>query len=296
MTELDDAMREHMAYIVHREDRPFSYKDFHYFEVNGKHYRMAYGTFRNKILELRHNNKVEVNTRSNPFFYTLKGFRFDNGKPMTGNLTEANNISTQRLIRHPLYQILKGNKFGERAIHNLHFNFKAQGVFNILVNNLELRKSIDKDNKGIHFSYFDINKFSIMISVYPNDTCKVVIGCSENPIPLDFEGINRLSMALCRIEERLSNLCIATTNRSKSIPDYKYWIITLWHIGKDSISEYSREMFHCEWSLAEQMILRIYSKTIGGKNNNRVRIEIQQNPAIDIEQLVKKLSIEKILE
>jgi hypothetical protein len=244
------------------------------------------------------NGEVEINTRSNPFFYTLKGFRFDNGKAMTGSHTEdTNNISTQRLIRHPLYQILEGIKFDKLAVHNLHFNFKAQGAYNnILLNNLqELQKRIDKDNKGIHFSYFDINKFSIMISVYPNDTCKVVIGCSENPIPLDFEGINRLSIALCRIEERLSNLCIAS-NIITSIPNYKYWIITLWHIGKDSISEYSREMFHCEWSLAEKMILRIYSKTIVEKNNNRVRIEIQQNPAIDLEQLLKRIGFKKILD
>ncbi len=295
MAELDEAMREHMAFIVHREHRPFSYKDFRYFEVKGKHYRMAYGTFRNKILQFRHNNEVEVEIRSNPFFYTLKGFKFDNGKQMTGNHMEASDISIQRLIRHPLYQILEGNKFDKLAVHNLHFNFKAQGAYNnILLKNLELRKSIDKDNKGIHFSYFDINRFSIIVSVYPNNTCKVVIGCSENPIHLDFEGINRLSMALCRIEERLSNLCV-TANITTSIPNYKYWIITLWHIGKDSISEYSREMFHCEWSLAEKMILRIYSKTVR-KSNNRVRIEVQHNPVIDLEQLFKKIGLEKILE
>ena len=77
------------------------------------------------------------------------------------------------------------------------------------------------------------------------------------------------------------------------MPNYKYWIITLWHIGKDSISEYSGEMFHCEWGLAEKMILRIYSKTI--ENKKKVRIEIQQNPGISIEKLIK-LGIEKILE
>ena len=28
MTELDDAMMEHMAYLVYKEHKPFSYKDF----------------------------------------------------------------------------------------------------------------------------------------------------------------------------------------------------------------------------------------------------------------------------
>ena len=107
---------------------------------------------------------------------------------------------------------------------------------------------------------------------------------------LNFEGVNKLTVILCRIEERLSNICIKP---SIQIPNYNNWIITLWHLGKDSISEYSREMFHCEWNLGEQMILRIYSKTIEKKN--KVRIEIQQNPTISIEKL-KKAIIEKILE
>ena len=174
-----------------------------------------------------------------------------------------------------------------------HLIFKRQGIYNVLLNNSELNKEINQYNKGIRFPYVDIDKFSIILSVYPKDTCQIVIGCSENPIPLNFEGLNKLTTTLCRIEERLSNFC----NRSSiHIPNYKDWTITLWHIGKDSISEYAGQMFHCEWSVAEQMILRTYTKIIGKNNNNRVRIEIQQNPTINIEQLIKKLGIEKILE
>ena len=40
------------------------------------------------------NNEVEVYTKSNPYFYTLKGYRFDNAKPMTGNHTEVINQSS----------------------------------------------------------------------------------------------------------------------------------------------------------------------------------------------------------
>jgi hypothetical protein len=36
MSELEDAMEEHMAYIVFKEHRPFSYRDFLHFEVDGK--------------------------------------------------------------------------------------------------------------------------------------------------------------------------------------------------------------------------------------------------------------------
>ena len=293
MSELVDAMREHMAFIVYREHRPFCYKDFLYFDVNGKQYRMAYGTFRNKIKEMRVNNEVEVHTRSNPFFYTLKGCRFDNVNSMTSDHMEVDNkINTQKLIRHPIYQILESTIFGERAAHNLHLKTNIEGIYDTLYNNPHLRKEINPYNKGIKFNYCDIDKFIIIISVYPTDTCKIVIGCSENPILLDFVGINRLTTALCRIEERLSNLCINSSRSSLIVPDYKSWIITLWHIGKDSISEYSKEMFHCVWNLAENIILRIYSKTI--ENKQRVRIELQQNPSISIEEL-KKAILEKIL-
>lgn len=293
MTELEDIMREQMAFIVHIEHRPFCYKDFLDFEVNRRSYRISHGTFRNKISKMIQNGEVEVNTKSNPFFYTLKGIRFDKDNLMTGNHTEANNISIQKVIHHPLYLILEGTIFGQRAVHDLHLIFKAQGIYTALLNNTELKKEINPINKGMRFFYINIEKFSIILSVYPRDTCQIVIGCSENPILLNFEGMNKLTTTLCRLEERLSSLC---NKSSINIPKYKDWIITLWHIGKDSISEYSGQMFHCEWNLVEQMILRIYTKTIENKKNNIVRIEIQQNPTISIEQLIKKMSIEKLLE
>ena len=140
MTELEDAMREHMAFIVHIEHRPFSYKDFRYFEVNGKSYRISHGTFRNKISKMMQNGEVEVSIKSNPNFYTLKGCRFDNKNLMTGNHTEANNINTQKLIHHPIYQIIEGTPFGERAIHDLHLTFKTQGIYNALLNNQRTKK------------------------------------------------------------------------------------------------------------------------------------------------------------
>jgi hypothetical protein len=290
MTELDDVMREHMAYIVYIEHRPFSFKDFRSFQVNEKQYTMKHGTFRNKISQMMQNDEVEIHTRSNPNFYTLKGCRFDNGKSMTSNHTEVTNktVSIQKLIRNPIYQILEVTSFGERAIHNIHLKLNIQDIYAFLVNNQDLKKMIDNRNKGIQLYYNDINKFTIIVTIYPNNTCNIIIGCSENPIVLDFEGINRLTTTLCRIEERLSNLCISS---SIHVPNYNSWIITLWHIGRDSISEYSRAMFHCQWNLAEQIILRIYSKTI--ENKNRVRIEVQYDPTISIEELKKRI-LEKI--
>ena|SRR5215208_7205375 len=103
MTELDDAMKAHMSYLVCNEHKPFSYKDFVYFKTNGNTYTMTHGTFRNKISSLIQNGEVELYIKSNPNFYTLKGCRFDNGTSMTGHHMEV--INTQTIIHHPLYTI-----------------------------------------------------------------------------------------------------------------------------------------------------------------------------------------------
>jgi hypothetical protein len=72
LTELDDAMLEHMAYIVHIEKRPFSFKDFCRFEVKDKEYKMSHGTFRNKISKLIKKGIVKLEYNSHIAFYTLK--------------------------------------------------------------------------------------------------------------------------------------------------------------------------------------------------------------------------------
>jgi hypothetical protein len=273
MAELDDVMKEHMAYLVFNEHKPFSYKDFKYFEVNGKSYTAAYGTFRNKISKMRQNGEIEIHTKSNPCFYTLKGYRFDNGKVMTDNHTEVTNINTQKLIHHPIYHILESTTFNKRAVHNLHLSFNSIGIYTYLLKKHELKVIPIQKSKGITFIYSDIDKFLIIITIYPSNTCTVVVGCSENPIPLDFEGIKRLSVALGRVEDRLLQLLI---NSPITLPHYKDWIITLWHIGRDSLSEYSKEMFHCKWDLAEKIALRIYSKELEVSKKKKVRIEVQQ--------------------
>ena len=248
-------------------------------------------TFCNKISNLIQNGEVEIHVKSNPNFYTLKGCGFGNGKLMTGNHMEVNTINTQKFIHHPIYHILESTTFSERAVHNLHLSLNSIYIYTIFSHNPNLKVEVNRKNKGITFTYSDIDKFLIIITIYPNNTCTIVIGCSENPVPLDFEGINRLSVALCKIEERLLQLLI---NSPIDLPHYKDWTITLWHIGKDSLAEYSKEMFHCKWDLVEKIALRIYSKELE-RGNNKVRIELQQTPNISVGELQNAI-MKKILE
>lgn len=161
----------------------------------------------------------------------------------------------------------------------------------------------DPVNKGIKITYYDIDKFTIIITINKNDTVTVVVGCSENPVILDFNGLNSLSNALTRIEERLSNLigsaaplvdCNNKYHDQIIVPSHKIWSITLWHLGRDSLSEYSREMFHCKWDIPEKITLRIYSKELtNGKKKKR--IELQQSPQMDIATLQMSI-LKKIIE
>jgi hypothetical protein len=60
MSELDCAMMKYISYIIHEERRPFSYRDFLRFTVDQKEYKIAHGSFRNKISQLTHADKVEL--------------------------------------------------------------------------------------------------------------------------------------------------------------------------------------------------------------------------------------------
>jgi hypothetical protein len=310
-SELSDAMEKHMRKIVYEESRPFSYKDFLSFEVDGKWYTATEGTIRNKFSQFANEKKIELCYRSKIAFYTLLGVKFGKDKRlMTPNHKEDNNnnynntlVHHTSLINHPIYKILESTALEKRAIHNIHLKFKVSKLYELLLNATNLLLTKDPKNKALTITYYDIDTFTILITINKNDTVTVIVGCSENPVVLDFNGINRLSNALTRIEERLCNIIKSAAplenNNSKLydqiiVPSHKNWIITLWHIGRDSLSEYSKDMFHCRWDIAEQVTLRIYSKELtSGKK--KIRIEVQQNPQLDIEKLQMNI-LKKIVE
>ena len=73
-------MKKHMNYIIYTENRPFSYRDFNRFEIDGKEYRINHGTFRNKVSKLMKLGKIELEYKSKAAFYTIKGVNFGKRK------------------------------------------------------------------------------------------------------------------------------------------------------------------------------------------------------------------------
>ena len=82
--------------------------------------------------------------------------------------------------------------------------------------------------------------------VHHSDTVSVIVSCSMKPVVVDHEGLIRLSNILTSVEERLLALvtgCAHTMSPLPQIhiPNHNSWIVTMWHFGIDSLSEYAGE-------------------------------------------------------
>ena len=237
MTELDDVMLEHMAYIVYLEKRPFSFKDFCRFEVNDKEYRITHGTFRNKISKLNKKGIVEVVYNSQIAFYTLKVNRF--GKSAithdhTGGTINYNSSSNNRRWSNTssststttnynhrsgngyLYDLITNLPLDHKSIHDIRLKFKVEGIWSMLYNYYNNNKnkqsnpielSMNIHNKDILFATWEVNNdILIRVIVHKTDNISVIVACSLRPIPITFDGISKFTEILTRTEERISNM------------------------------------------------------------------------------------------
>lgn len=261
-------MEENMAYIVLSERRPFCYRDFLKFNVNNKEYGMKHGTFRNKISKLMKNGKVELSYYSSCAFYTLIGYKF--GKSMTPNPTMIHN--------NPIYRILKDLPFDVQSIHDIRLKFKVPNIWNVLSANSDFR--IHPRSGDIAITSWSKDNAIVKVLIHKTDTVSVIIGCSLKPIPLDANGIIRFFTLLTRVEEKLLTIILNSQRYPKmdstSIPEYKSWIITMWHFGRDSLVEYTNAKSSITVETAQHILTRLYVKEFNGKN--KIRIEKQEYP------------------
>lgn len=128
--------------------------------------------------------------------------------------------------------------------------------------------------------------------IHKTDTVSVIVGCSYSPIAVDVVGIIRLTNALAIVRERLSTLVSQDSAKSSTvnkIPDYMEWIVTMWHFGADASVEYTGERFSATWGVAQDALIRIYSKTMND-HKARIRLERQEYPrttlALALEQKI----------
>jgi hypothetical protein len=256
LTSTEEILLEKMAYFAFIEKRTFSFKDFIFFEHNRKEYRFEHGTIRNIFSRLKEMGKIELVYNTGIAFYTLKGV--DIGKSITPNHTEDSLSYKQR----SLMQFLCSLPTDKPAIHDIHLKFPVKRIWPILLSspsNLIINKD-EKSNKDITIEEIPHDSCKIKTFVHLPNTVSVIVACTNNPIPIDFDGVLKLSTGLARAEERLRTMIMELIgNKIDIVPSHMSWHITLWHFGQDSLAQYSGKNFEMEWqdSLG---VFRVYSK------------------------------------
>jgi DNA-binding transcriptional ArsR family regulator len=300
----------HIYHLVHEELRPFSYVDFIKFQVDGREYGMAHGTFRNNISRLMKEGLVEVSYKSNVTFYTLTGLKFNRASRLavTGNHTGVPIISLtstppSQISSNPLYRIVSDLPLGKNSAHDIRLRFVSPRIYAI-TSSLISKNALDSDytvnpkSKDILLPAWKIRDLLIKVTIHRTDTVSVVIGCSLNPVALDFDGIIRLTNALSVVEERLSRI-VEGFGRAKDsryddkgvgiarVPLHSEWTVTMWHFGADASVEYSGEKFSVTWQTAEDTLVRAYSKVMND-NKIRIRLERQECPKVTIANVIEQ--------
>jgi hypothetical protein len=271
---MDDAMLRRIKYVVTVERRPFSYKDL--IDL------MKYGTIRNKISRLRREGVIERVTNSQIGFYTLTGYPFDRRGLMTDNhMGISSVIPVTGVIPYTavyeadnFFDYLKTLDTTANSIHDIHTKFAVPDIYRIMSSNPKYSSLINPVSLDVPLEAENIDDMHIHIAVHRTDTVTVIVGCSRKPITLDERGITRLSCALTRIEERLSqklNECGVLQGAAESIaiPDNQRWQVTMWHFGKDKFAnEYPAKGYALTWGHGRE-VLRTYIKRLNSKNVER---------------------------
>jgi hypothetical protein len=308
MTNLDDAMIAHMAFIVFSLCRPFCRLDFMLFEHEGKEYKVAPGTFRNKISNLVKSGEVELAYKSVIAFYTLRGHRFD--KPMTfTHLGGKSNLSNDPFVR-----MIQNLPMDKNALHDIRLRFEVKDIWTYLYT-YHPELLVRNNSKDIMIPTWNIEGLLVRVTVHRTDTVSVAIGCSVATIAADVNGIIRLSSALVRVEERLNELlknanvgkedartggyCVTADavsgkfgqRQALQVPEHRQWIVTMWHFGADSLVEYAGDKFSVTWEIGQHALIRAYTKIIRDRKI-RIRLERQEYPKKTFpEALEEKLNL-----
>ena len=261
MTDVDHKMLQRMIHLTYNEHTNFSFKDF--IDL------MKPKTYRNKISKFKKEGIVVLDFKSTIAFHTLAGHHFGKGRTRyhTGDTISHNDR---------IFQMFKELPKDKQSIHDIRIRFTAAKIYETISNNMSFEK--ESINKDIRLPFWNINSAIVQIRIHKTDTVSVIIACSDEPFPLDYQGIIAFFTTLARIQGLLIGILLNIhrnkIDQNQSIPDYMKWIITMWHFGRDSL-ECSKRDFHVAVGKA-QHILRYYTKDYGKKKIERY--EIQEYP------------------
>ena len=277
-------MRLHMAHLNFIEHIPFSSVSFWDFTVDGRRYTPAKGTVRTYLGEFKANLEIKYyDGTSNPVYYELIESNLPK-KLMTHNHTGVSNISHN----DPVYRMLMNIPWDKQAIHDIHLKFKAPNVYE---NFSKKPYPKYKKNEQIALESFAMNNAITRTTISKNDTVTVIIGCSLQPIPLDYNIITRFSSILARAEGHLEGLTAKNNDykidETQRIPSFEKWMITEWHFGRDALKRYKGKPFEITVEDANHRLYIVYVKDFG--KLAKLRIEGVGTPRKTVEHAIQKI-------
>jgi len=256
-----------MGEIVFTKHRPFSFKDFT--DI------MRHKTYRNKISKLIKDAVVELDYKSPRSYHTLMGYRFGKSRTHThteGIVTIPNN--------DPIYMMLKNVAMGQKGIHNIRLTFYAPEIYDIFEVNSTFAKN-EHSGDIEPFKFMNIDNAKVQIRIHKTDIVSLIIACSQQPFTIDYKGKTAFFSTLAQIRIFLVGIMISIyckdiSQSENRIPDYRDWVIRMWHFSRDSL-ELSKKDFHVVVERAGYIMERVYTKDIG-KGRKRIRHEFQEYP------------------
>jgi hypothetical protein len=224
----------------------------------------------------------------------------------------STSASAPFLSSNPLYRIIRNLPLNKNSVHDIHLRFASPQIYTIISSSITNKAlgydyTVNTRSKDILLKVWEINGLLIRVTTHRTDIVSLVIGCSLAPITLDISGVIRLTNALSIVEDRLSRIVegshadkntIVTSGINSSddwyrhghgriIPSYSQWIVTMWHFGADASVEYSGEKFSVTWEIAENVLIRAYSKVMND-NRTRIRLERQEYPRTTIADAIEQ--------
>jgi hypothetical protein len=168
------------------------------------------------------------------------------------------------------------------SVHDIRLRFSAEGIWSA-IRRIHPELIPNEVSKGISLLPVRMHNLEAKTFVHHSDTVSIIVACSMKPGVVDNEGLIRLSNLLTSVEEKLLALvtgCAHTISLLPQIhiPNHSSWIVTMWHFGTDSLSEYAGEKFEMTWEDGEHALLRVYSKDMKDGNGIRIRKECQEYP------------------
>jgi hypothetical protein len=168
--------------------------------------------------------------------------------------------------------------FLSQNIHNIRSHIKgANGLYKILKLYYEPKETPFKE---IKLSPNSINGMDIEVTIYTNDTIKIIIGCSNEPIILNKQDIDKLIDTYNQIRYFLLQY-------SQNIPSIDQMRITQFDYARDFVLYKVGPFgtFDMEFQTFFGYLGKIYSK---GHNLQRIEKRIA-NVELSLKQLIDKL-------